>query len=92
MARAKKTTRPGRGPSIARQTEDGKPTAYGVCKDLWSARGEVKAKGLPKKFGLEDGPIVKNQAIAILSEMDREAAAPFVLGPRQTLVPARGAR
>jgi hypothetical protein len=84
--------RVGRGPAIPRETEAGKPTAYGVMKALWTARGEVRAKGLPKKFEIEDGPINKSWAINILKDMDKDAEAPFTLGPRQTLVPVGAPR
>jgi hypothetical protein len=81
--------RRGRGPGIARETPRGRPTAYAVKKEIWSSRGELRAKGLPKKFGIDDGIIVKSQAVRVLSELDNEAAAPFVLKGK-TLVPISG--
>lgn len=75
MTNAKRT----RGPSIARKTAEGKPTAYGVSKMIWSGRGRLINKD--PKFGAV-GEVKKNSAVAILADLDKEAASPFVLVKR----------
>lgn len=75
--------RRGRGPGIARETRNGKPTAYAVKKDVWSSRGEIKARGVR---GLPDGPVSKSAVVRILDAKDNEAAAPFML-KGHTIVP-----
>lgn len=77
-----------RGPSIARKTAEGKPTAYCVMKELWSGRGRVINK-VPD-IG-DTGEVKKSSVIGILKDLDKEAAAPFKIkkvGPDLHLIAA----
>lgn len=88
-SRAHAAVRQGRGPSIARQTSRGRPTAYGVKKDIWSSRGKIV--NTIAKLGEVGSVIKKAEAIRFLDEYDNEASAPFVfkkVGKVQQLVKA----